>query len=391
VKKFVLLAFFAAARLGVPVASAEPAWLIVGQDEKVTFDAAGKIVALPPGKDVVSLIDYGSDPERPRLVVNLPLANSLFGPPTNVAISPDERFALVADAMAWNKDGEAWKPGPGELLSVIDLRLDPPRVSDSLKVGRQPSGVAICPCGSYALVALRADKAIAVLGIKNGVTVSLRETIPLDDEVTAVAISPDGKTVLATKNTAHKVAVLRWIDGKLRYDKSQDLPAGVFPFAVEITPDGTLGLVVDMGNGGRPDGSVDTISVIDLAAEPPRVIDRVVVGDAPEAFAISPRGDFAVTALIGGSILAQSHWAHTQPGKLVTLSIAGKEVRRVGEITVGGLPEGLAFSPDGNYLYATNLTERYLAVYRVNGTELTEIGERLLLPGRPASTRGRAR
>ena len=34
--------------------------------------------------------------------------------------------------------------------------------------------------------------------------------------------------------------------------------------------------------------------VIDLEANPPRVIDHVSVGDAPEGLAISPKGDFAV-------------------------------------------------------------------------------------------------
>jgi len=34
---------------------------------------------------------------------------------------------------------------------------------------------------------------------------------------------------------------------------------------------------------------VDTVSVIDLEVSPPRVIDKIVVGDAPEGFASARR------------------------------------------------------------------------------------------------------
>ena len=41
--------------------------------------------------------------------------------------------------------------------------------------------------------------------------------------------------------------------------------------------------------------------MIDLEQTPPRVIDHIVVGDAPEGFAISPKGDLALAILLRGS------------------------------------------------------------------------------------------
>jgi hypothetical protein len=41
-----------------------------------------------------------SNREAPRIVASLPLMNSIFGPPTNLAITPDERLALVANSMS---------------------------------------------------------------------------------------------------------------------------------------------------------------------------------------------------------------------------------------------------------------------------------------------------
>src|SRR5262249_60614778 len=123
---------------------------------------------------------------------------------------------------------------------------------------------------------------------------------PGPDQVSAVAITPDGKHALAVKSNANKVALLS-IDGpKVTYDK-RDLPAGIFPYNVVVTPDGKLALTADTGNGGSSDGNADTVSVIDLAADPPRIIDHVTVGDSPEGLAISPKGDLAVTVEARGS------------------------------------------------------------------------------------------
>jgi hypothetical protein len=63
-------------------------------------------------------------------------------------------------------------------------------------------------------------------------------------------------------------------------------------------PSGKIALTADNGNAGASDGSVDTVSVVDLEAQPPRIIDRAVVGDGPEGLAISPKGDVAVAVIL---------------------------------------------------------------------------------------------
>ncbi|PYM45014.1 MAG: hypothetical protein DME14_21335, partial [Candidatus Rokuibacteriota bacterium] len=129
-----------------------PAQLVlVGNDEKVTWDDAGKPVFLPPGKDTVSVVDI-SNREAPRILVSLPLMNSVFGPPTNLQITPDGKLALVANSMAWAQDGGAWKPAPDTKLYVIDLTTSPPTHIATVEVGKQPSGLAINRAGDLALV-----------------------------------------------------------------------------------------------------------------------------------------------------------------------------------------------------------------------------------------------
>jgi len=206
------------------------------------------------------------------------------------------------------------------------------------------------------------------------------------DSVSAVAITPDGKRALATKAAANKVALLS-IDGqKVTYDK-RDLPAGIFPYNIAVTPDGKLALTADNGNGGSSDGNVDTVSVIDLEADPPRVIDHVTVGDSPEGLAISPKGDLAVTVEARGSNMPKSSFFYHPGGAVTALKIDGKKLTNVGAVDIGVLPEAVAFSPDGQYLYVGNFLEGDMSVIKVDGTTLTETGQRIKLPGHPASMR----
>ena len=93
--------------------------MIIGNDEKAAFDKAGNLVLQAPGKDSVSIVDI-SNPEAPKVVANLPLMKSIFGPPTNLAITPDQKLAIVANSMDWQKDGEKWKAVPDNKLYVID-------------------------------------------------------------------------------------------------------------------------------------------------------------------------------------------------------------------------------------------------------------------------------
>jgi len=362
--------------------------MIVGNDEKVVFDTEGNRSFVAPGKDTISVVDI-TNREAPKILVSFPLMNSIFGPPVNLAITADERLAIVANSVDWVQDGASWKPQPDTKLYVFNLTTNPPSQIGTLEVGKQPSGLAINRAGTLALVANRADKSISVLSI-SGNDVKLVDTVAMGDEVASVAFTPDGKRALATKFAAHKIALLTIEGQKVTYTK-HDMPVGLWPYNIDVTPDGKIGISADNGNAGSPDGHIDTVSIIDLEQQPPRVIDRVVVGDAPEGFAISPKGDVAVAVLLGGASVAKTMWFNTRRnGSLAVLRIEGKKVTKVGEVEVGGLPEGVVFSPDGKYLYVGNYTDRDVSILKVDGTKITDTGKKLKLPGQPASMRGRA-
>src|SRR3712207_4502110 len=213
-------------------------YLIVGNDEKLVWDDQGKPVLSLPGRDSVSIIDL-AEPEAPKIVANLPVKNSIVGPPVNIALSPDGALALVADSIDVTKEGDALKQAPDNKIHVIDLKANPPRVVASLAAGKQPSGLDISSKGDQAIVANRGDGTVSLLSIK-GTEVTVSDTVALGspaDQVAHVAFTPDGRRALAVKFGSHKVSVIDVQDGKLSYNKL-DLPTGPWPYNVAVAPSG---------------------------------------------------------------------------------------------------------------------------------------------------------
>lgn len=361
--------------------------MIVANDEKQSWDDAGKMVLGPGGRDTVSIVDIGTDPLAPRILVSLSLANTIVGPPVNLAITPDESIALVANSSNVIEEAGMRKLTPDNRLWVIDLTTDPPKLIDTLNLGKQPSGLSINRAGTLALVANRADNSISVLRI-TGKQVTLIDTVPMGESVAHVRFTPDGKRALVAKFPGHKIAFLDVQGEKVSYAKL-DVPVGLWPYNVDVTPDGKLALTADNGNAGAADGSTDTVSVIDIEANPPRVIDKIVVGDAPEGLAVSPTGKMAVVALIKGSNSSRSAFFYHRNASVVALKIDGKKVTRSNEVEVRGLPEGVVFSQDGRYVYVGNYNDRDVSILRVEGDRLVDTGKSLRLPGQPAAMRGK--
>jgi DNA-binding beta-propeller fold protein YncE len=367
---------------GLPAAHAKPL-MIVGLDEKLLWDDAGKGLLQPSGKDQVLIVDV-ADPESPKIVASLPLKNSVVGPPVNVAIDPTGKIALVADSVDVVKDSEGLKQVPDNRIYVIDLQTSPPRLAATLTGGKQPSGLSFSPDGKMALVANRGDNSISVLSV-NGTDVKIVDTVNMPDSVSHVTFTPDGKRALVARFPAHKISILDIAGEKVSYSKI-DLPAGQWPYNVAVAPSGKIALTSDNGNAGASDGSVDTTSVIDLEANPPRIIDRVVVGDGPEGLAISPTGAVAASVILRGSN-AKNAYFHEKNGSITVLKIDGKKVTKTQDIEVGGLPEAAVFTPDGKYLLVGNYLTQDFSILKVDGSNVSDTGKRFQVPGHPASAR----
>ena len=206
--------------------------------------------------------------------------------------------------------------------------------------------MSINRAGNLALIANRADNSISVLAI-DGKQVKLIDTVAIGEQVAHVAFTPDGKRALAAKFPGHKVALLE-VDGeKVTYTK-RDIVVGLWPYNLDITPDGKLALTADNGNarrlrrqrrhrlGDRPrsePAARDRQGRRRRRARGPRdQPDRQVRRrDAAARLATTRRPTCSTTATAASSCC----------------KIDGKKVTKTGEVEVGGLPEGAVFSPDG--------------------------------------------
>jgi DNA-binding beta-propeller fold protein YncE len=358
-------------------------FLIVGNDEKVIWDAAGKPIISPSGKDTVQIVDL-AQPEAPKIVATLQLENSIVGPPTNLAIAPDNSIALVADSMTVVDDNGTRKMVPTDKLWVIDLKSNPPKLVQTLTLGKQPSGLSFSPDGHMAMVCNRADGTISVLKIA-GTQVTQTSTIQVGPGVSTVEFTPDGKHALTVKSPEDSVAILDVDGDKVTYNKL-DLPTYLFPYNVVVSPDSKLAITADNGFAGSADGNLDAVSVVDLQAPHPHIIAHITVPDAPEGLAMSPKGDLAVVASVQASN-NPAVWFYHKTGVVTVLRIQGQKVTPIKAIDVGRVPEAIAFAPDGRHIYVGNFTDEDFSILKVNGSNVVDTGKRFKVGGHPASAR----
>lgn len=384
---FTFLSFLMmAACAELPSAASKRELIIIGIDEKQSYNDKGLAVMSLGGKDSLLVMDVGADPLKPTIVGSLPLPNTISGPPVNLAVSPDQSIALLANSTNVVSEGGVLKQVPDNRLFVVDLTTTPPTLIDTLQVGRQPSGLSFNRDGNLALVANRADNSIAVLRV-SGKKVTLIDTVVIGEQISHVVFRPDGTGAFATKFPAHKVAVLDVNGEKVTYNK-YDVVVGLWPYNMGVAPSGKIAITVDNGNAGAADGNTDTVSVIDIEANPPRTIDKVVVGDGPEGFAISPNGQLAVAVLLKGTNASKNAFFYNRNATVVALKIDGKKVTKGNEVDVRGLPEGVAFTRDGKYIYVGNFIDQDISILKVDGDQIMNTNILIPLPGHPASIRG---
>src|SRR5262249_50772163 len=159
------------------------------------------------------------------------------------------------------------------------------------------------------------------------------------------AFTRDGRHALVTRAGDNRTTVLA-IDGQRVEATKRDIFTGVRPFSVETTD--TVAIIT---NNGMQNGDIDTASLIDLEADPPRAVDTVAVGQTPEGLALSRDGRLCAIVVLNGSNKPKSSPFFHDGGGLVLFRIEGKRLVRVAEATVGHWSQGLVFSRDGHRIY----------------------------------------
>lgn len=366
------------AMLGVS-ATAEIA--ISANDNKMVLVNGVGTVVKDPAADTISILDVKGG--KAKLLGELAVPASVVGPPLSVAITPDEKLALVTAAMKINP-ADATKQVADNKVSVIDLEVKPPKVIATLEVGASPAGLSINRQGTLALVANREDGSVSVLKIQ-GKQVSVAGKVQIADAKSGVShamFTPDGKTALVTRDGDSFISVLK-VDGDQVTDTKRNMSAGQRPYGMDISSKGDIAVVANIGRGS---GDADTISVIDLKASPPRVVDTITVGQTPEGIKMSPDGKLVGVVVMNGSNKAKDSPFFADAGKLIVYAVNGKKLSRIGEGKIGHWSQGVAFANDGKTVLVGNMVEKNVQVFTVAGGKVSG-GESIKVNGGSAAVR----
>jgi hypothetical protein len=157
-----------------------------------------------------------------------------------------------------------------------------------------------------------------------------------------LAVTPDGKTLLAALNLSDSAAIIDLKTKAIKY-----VSTGNYSYGAAITPDGKTGLISNETPG--------TVSVIDLAAA--KKVKDIQVGpnlSHPEGIAIDPSGKRAFVALANQDLVAVIDLKKLEVQKMLSVG------RPQG---LGTWPVSVSVTPDGRRLLVADAGEDAIAVF----------------------------
>ena len=372
-----------AAVLVVGTSAAAYAEIAVSANDAKVKLVNGKVEVQKGAPDTVTFIDLKANP--PKVLAEIEAPASVVGPPTSVAISPKEDIALVTSAMQVDP-ADPTKQIPDDKLTVFDLApLKPglvsrlrtavgagakgatvgPKIIATLQAGKGAAGVSFNKAGTLALVANRSEGTVSVFTV-NGTTVAAAGKVTVgtpDSGPSHVVFAPDGKSAFVTRDNDHRIVVLS-VDGTKVEPTKREIAAGLRPYGLDIAPKGEVAVVANLGIGG---GDADTISVIDLKLDPPRVVGSYTVGQTPEGIKMSPDGKFVAVTVMNGTNKPLDSPFFNANGVLQVWARNGTQLSKSGELPIGKWCQGVAWSANSKTLLVQCMVEEEITVVRFSG------------------------
>ena len=331
--------------------------------------------------DEIEIFDLNQYP--PRRLGRIEAPASMIGPPSAVAVAPDESIALVTAAQRPGANGSG-SLVPADIVTVVDL-ADPmlPTVRQTVLAGPGASGVAINPDQSLALVASTEDDGVTIFSIDQGRLSNVgRVQLPTGARPTDVRFTPDGRQALVVRRGDHRITVLDVV-GSAVSNSGVDITPGRGPYQVAITPDGRFAITNNLGGAAtraeidsqtadseerpRPPG---TVSVIDLHSK--AVVQSIEVGATPETVTLSPDGKYlSVVVANSASVQQRAPTYNDVLGLLRVYRVEGGNLRPIAVLENGHWCQGATFSNDSKTLLVQCGSERAIEVYRLDGDNVT--------------------
>jgi Uncharacterized conserved protein len=360
------------------VSSAQAASLIYSVNDQATAYVEGKMLVRPqarPGS--FSIIDLAASPVRAWHLEDVP--GSVVGPPACVAVSANGDDILVTAAQQVNHRSD-----PNRLVAdprITRLRFDGQslRQVDQIEVGLQPSGITLDAGGKRAWVALRGEGGIAAIDLTRD-EMRLKATwkfADAEDSLSDVAVSPDGRTLLATLHMTDRLLVLRvGEDGGLTEVQRVPLPRG--PYHIAFLSDGRalIGCTRD-----------DVVAVLVAGGEGWTLQRRIETGRVPESVEVSPDGRWIAVACFDGANLVnpRARWFGEPPGVYLYRVDDRGEIALAQTLRLTGILQSAVFSSDGRHLVVGQFGFGNLRVFAREESTWIDTGMALEVPGQPAA------
>ena len=299
----------------------------------------------------------------------VPLGNA----PLDIAISPDGRLGLVANAGYQNQSLMVVDTATGAVKQTIPAQTNSvragPTSTDTAPAGPTHFyfaggssgyyvGLAFSPDGTQAYASDGPGSGIHTFAVAGGL-LSERQEIGFQGGVwpAGIAVSADGTRLYVAANLADQLLVVDAATRKLL----NTIPVGHRPYGVALNQAGTLAYVTNWGGAG--------VTVVNTGTG--AVMATLSTGLHPTTVAVNPTS-------------GELYVANTDSDSVSVVGQTGSQVLRTIDLhpyagaPVGASPDGLAISPDGATLYVGNAGDNDVAVVQLGPAGSTAGVDRVL-------------
>lgn len=330
------------------------------------------------GRDSLFVIPLGAQP-RDLKAVEQPATNSVAGPPAAVAVTPDNRFAFVAETFGPRPEGapetQTFKDLPvGSQITVFDI-ADPakPRQVQALTLPKRPTSVSVNPGGNLLAVTLHpqgggGENPLLLIPFSNGkLGEPIAPAIPgwtKGNHLMNAEWHPAGPILALADTTAEQVRFVEVAGSELKA-WGNIVSTEKETYMLKFSPDGRhlianalyWGPDVEGQWNEAPRGSVYVIRLEagKMADGSVRhaLVSRAMTSVSPEGLAISPNGRWVVTTNLERSYLPWDDKRLTPYSSLSLFAFDAEsgQLSHKGDFPYDGiLPEAAAFDASSTAL-----------------------------------------
>jgi YVTN family beta-propeller protein len=302
---------------------------------------AAFLAALPLAAGTVRIIQTNSAGDNVDIID--PATNKVVGEITGIEVN--HGAAVAPDGSRYYISDEAESS-----LDVVDQKTL--KITRRIPLTGHPNNIAISKDGKRVYVAIIQPP--GAVDIVDTGSLEKVKTIPTKGGIHNTFMTPDGKFVIAGSIQGRMITVIDqqteepvW---ELKFDK------GVRPIAFAKNADGsTSRMFVQLSD-------VHGFAVVDFAAR--KEVNRILMPDPPagkkpdiegtpsHGIGVSPDG----STLWVNSMLNSKVYAYSLP-----------DLKLMGGVDVGKVPDWMTFMPDGKRLYVSNSGSNYVSVIDVRG------------------------